>query len=560
MNVSSMALYQLVVIGSLFGIYLGAVLFLIYVAFFSSAESNGVVRATHLYFFKKLPTVIGKCFPSFVHKAYGSCVDYTFFQRNRVFTTLYGLLQLAVFVQFFADVVPLSAKVSPSMQPSRSASVTSSGHDVTQELSGTLGALMGGGRAQHLRMAVICWMVNLSFWAMCLFSNPGVITAQNVKELTPIYESRDQRMRRFNKASNVGNKSNDSSQNIKSGSTKEVADSSQEQYKQCRTCHTDKMLRSKHCSSCDVCVWRADHHCVWINNCVGGGNTVFFHLFLASLVLESFVGAYALWGVVKDAAAFARLWEMRYRDTATQRVYPVNSFIVAQHMFKQFPRIVCLDIFYLLLGSGVFVFFLFHQLLVLSNYTTREMFSKKKRKTIEEDDVTGKSKLQDAEPRKAGNKHSACPTSSNQSKKTSDNGTEVDSGTTRDALAIGHSKTDQKPRNRKLKQPGENEASCHKKDVDKNSQTVTGHSAPVMKNSGGKVVKHGVNIHDLLAQDAKPKKPSIFSRLLKLNSTSQSMVNKFTLSNSPYNYGFLLNILDAFVPKICYSIRLRLKI
>jgi len=229
-------------------------------------------------------------------------------------------------------------------------------------------------------------------------------------------------------------------------------------------------------------------------------------------------------------------------------------------MFKQFPRIVCLDIFYLLLGSGVFVFFLFHQLLVLSNYTTREMFSKKRQKT-RVDDVNGKSKLQDAEPlSKAGNKLYACSTSSNHSKMSSDNGTEVNSGTTGDALAIGHSKTDQKARNRKLKQPGENEASCHKKDVDKNSQTVTGHSAPVMKNSGGKVVKHGVNIHDLLAQDAKPKKPSIFSRLLKLNSTSQSLVNKFTLSNSPYNYGFLLNILDAFVPKICYSIRLRLKI
>ena len=41
----------------------------------------------------------------------------------------------------------------------------------------------------------------------------------------------------------------------------------------------DQPLRSKHCSSCDICVDRMDHHCVWINNCVGSGNQRMFNIF-----------------------------------------------------------------------------------------------------------------------------------------------------------------------------------------------------------------------------------------------------------------------------------------
>ncbi len=69
----------------------------------------------------------------------------------------------------------------------------------------------------------------------------------------------------------------------------------------CRTCQRDKPARSKHCSLCGVCVARADHHCAWINNCVGAGNHVWFLAFLASTTWVCAYGTFLIyWMYVED--------------------------------------------------------------------------------------------------------------------------------------------------------------------------------------------------------------------------------------------------------------------
>lgn len=46
--------------------------------------------------------------------------------------------------------------------------------------------------------------------------------------------------------------------------------------KKCDMCTKLKFERSSHCTTCQTCITRRDHHCVWIGKCVGFSNTQFF--------------------------------------------------------------------------------------------------------------------------------------------------------------------------------------------------------------------------------------------------------------------------------------------
>ncbi|KAG0342048.1 palmitoyltransferase for Vac8p [Podila humilis] len=48
----------------------------------------------------------------------------------------------------------------------------------------------------------------------------------------------------------------------------------------CDICNIVKPDRCHHCSECDQCVLRMDHHCPWVNGCIGYNNHKFFYLFI----------------------------------------------------------------------------------------------------------------------------------------------------------------------------------------------------------------------------------------------------------------------------------------
>ncbi|KAK7123763.1 hypothetical protein R3I93_022011 [Phoxinus phoxinus] len=58
----------------------------------------------------------------------------------------------------------------------------------------------------------------------------------------------------------------------------------------CTVCKVVRPPRAGHCRICGVCILRLDHHCVWINSCVGQANHTSFLLTLVFFLLTSLYG------------------------------------------------------------------------------------------------------------------------------------------------------------------------------------------------------------------------------------------------------------------------------
>lgn len=113
--------------------------------------------------------------------------------------------------------------------------------------------------------------------------------------------------------------------------------------KYCHSCNVFRPHRASHCSDCGYCVLLKDHHCLWMNNCIGRNNHGFFYSFAFTLTVLS---AYA----TRSAHQVLRL----YPSVAIFWVCSVLIVVVGL-----FTAVSC-------------VFLLYHSFIWIFNLTSRE--------------------------------------------------------------------------------------------------------------------------------------------------------------------------------------------
>ena len=146
---------------------------------------------------------------------------------------------------------------------------------------------------------------------------------------------------------------------------------------ECNSCKFVKPARSKHCTVCDVCVERFDHHCVWINNCVGRQNYKYFLSFVFMHIIICLYGGTAglliFYGeVLKKTQEGARFYNKKtgeYIDpTLTMHL---RFFFLYEH--KMFGGVIIICI---VMSFALGFFFVYHARLAMANETTNESFKR----------------------------------------------------------------------------------------------------------------------------------------------------------------------------------------
>lgn len=182
--------------------------------------------------------------------------------------------------------------------------------------------------------------INLIFFFASSWFDPGVITKKNVKK----------HMKHFSYDDQMYPKKDD-----------------------CVTCETPKPARSKHCSVCDRCVARFDHHCSWVNNCIGYQNYKFFILFLVSLVLMTLTGALAVLLLFLHIVEKLKLQEQLFTDD-TGRVFKATFSVILSFLVGEYRLMSFLLLYLTMLFIALTCFLLFHSYIVFTNFTTNEIF------------------------------------------------------------------------------------------------------------------------------------------------------------------------------------------
>jgi hypothetical protein len=202
-------------------------------------------------------------------------------------------------------------------------------------------------------VSFLVFLVCLLSFAMASFSDPGVISAAGGPGAGSASSAQARYLRLFEYDGLL----------FRQGQT-------------CRTCKVPKVARSKHCVTCDRCVSKFDHHCIWLNTCVGERNYRWFLLFLVS---NTVIMLYGIWAsssiILHELYGPRRLAMATFTNRTTGEVLSPSFYVFYQYFLSEHMEVIMVLLLCGIMGVIVLGFTLYHIVwLACRNMTTNETF------------------------------------------------------------------------------------------------------------------------------------------------------------------------------------------
>ncbi|CAD8185417.1 unnamed protein product [Paramecium pentaurelia] len=202
----------------------------------------------------------------------------------------------------------------------------------------------------YVLIVIYLFLSTILFLVLTQFSDPGIIPRKTILELS------DQNTQFINK------------EEAKIEGTGGCPDKRKKKYQNqeqrvCSTCLIVKPLRCSHCKDCGNCVQVFDHHCPFVNNCIGQRNYRFFIAFLISLLLLA----------IGELGGFLILFIGNFGEGISGK-----DGILIQNQTILVIVLFALGIPTILLTLCILVFVCFHICLAYNGKTTKEQLQKKK--------------------------------------------------------------------------------------------------------------------------------------------------------------------------------------
>jgi hypothetical protein len=122
---------------------------------------------------------------------------------------------------------------------------------------------------------------------------------------------------------------------------------------------------------CGSCVAKMDHHCVWINQCVGMHN---YKYFLQFLILHALLCTYAVvigCAILLSEADRLNLHNATFKNE-TNTAIKSSWWIICMFFLKTQQAFTCVLMLTLVAGTVIYIFIYYHLMLIRAGTTTNE--------------------------------------------------------------------------------------------------------------------------------------------------------------------------------------------